>query len=186
MGVDTVKNRVRYHGVPKKPIRLATHKVWTPADLQRLSGLSPVSLRDLRRRGLAPLGEHRKLGLSEVAQLFLQSVLVAHGFGPKSIHTIAERYANALVSHALDEPCSWTDDASYRAWKDGPSTERKYRFVLLAGSSPEAQQIDNLTEITSVLTPVVTVLDLKSLGRKLSCHLAERPSSAISIGSGGS
>lgn len=170
--------------MPKKPIRLVTHKVWSPAELERLSGLSPVALRDLRRRGLAPDGEHRKLSLSEVSQLFLQTALVTHGFGPKRINAAAEGYASALVAHALDERCSWTDDASYQAWLDGPSIERKSRYLLFAGSSPQAQGVDDLTEFTSVFSPVVTVLDLKSLGQKLSRHLAERPSSALIVGSG--
>ncbi len=184
VGFDTLQNRVRYHGMPKRPIRLAVHKTWTPASLERLCGLKPVALRDLRRRGLAPEGEKRTLRLNEVAQLFLQSTLVAHGFGPKRISVIAERYACALMGYALDEPSSWSDEGSYRAWLDGPVSQRKSRYVLLSGSSPEAQLVDTLTELSSIIEPIVTVLDLKSLGQKLSLHLAERPSSASVIGSG--
>jgi hypothetical protein len=182
--VDTLYNRVRYHGMPQTFTRVVTHQSWTPADLERVSGLSPVALRDLRRRGLAPDSERRKLRLIEVGQLLLQSELVGHGFGPKRINAISRQYADDLVAHALDEPSSWTDEDSYLAWLDGPSSENKSRYVLLAGSTPQVQQVDTLKGMLSMAEPVVTVLDLKLLGQKLSLHLAERPSSLTTIGGG--
>ena len=173
-----LRNRDRTHAMAHAPFPFFTHKLWAPADLGQLASLSPVNLRDLRRRKLAPAGEGRRLRLEHVAQLLLQSEMVAHGFGPKRIQSIAERYARGVMAFALMEPTSWVDEDTHRAWIRSPSSRCGARYVLIAGQAAEAQSEETLIEALSSLGSVVTVLDLKSLGLKLSSHLAMRPSFA--------
>lgn len=84
----------------------------------------------------------------------------------------------------MAERQSWADEDSHRAWLGSPQSERQARYVLIAGAGQEAQSVDSLTELSSNLEAPVTVLDLKSLGVKLSRHLSERPSSVTIIRAG--
>jgi hypothetical protein len=164
----------------QKQSQLITHKAWTPADVERLSGLSPVALRDLRRRGLAPDSEQRKMSLSAAAQLFLQSKLVAHGFGPKSVKPLAEAFADDVVRHAMEMKASWIDEASYKIWLDSPLRQNNARYLVVVANEKEGRLIESLSELSGLTYPVVTLVDLKALGDELSRHLADRPSSARS------
>lgn len=164
--------------------KIFVHQDWTPGALERLTNLSQVLVRDWRRRGLAPASDGRKLGLRNVAQLFILSELVASGFGPKRIKSIAEQHDNAVTRYALMEPCAWADDGSYRAWVKSPSSKCGARYVVISGHVAEPQSEETLPQRLSSFGSVVTVIDLKALGQKLSTHLAERPSFATNSSGG--
>ncbi len=99
--------------------------------------------------------------------------------------SIAEEYARAVKTFALMEPSSWVDDASYKAWVKSPSSKCGPRYVLLTGQASEPQPEETLSERLSSFGSVVTVIDLKVLGLKLSSHLAKRPSFASHKSDGG-
>ena len=161
--------------------QLVIHKKWSSFDLEQLSGVSQALLRDWRRRKLAPASDGRRIVLGDVAKLFIQSELVAHGFGPKSVTSIAEEYAWPLMQYALMEPKSWLDGDSHQAWLATLASKCGARYVVITGRAIEAQSVDTFTDVLLHTASVVTVLDLKSLGMRLSSHLAKRPSSASNI-----
>lgn len=160
--------------------KLFKHKTWAPSDLEKLSGLSPVSLRDLRRRELIPKDETRTLKLETVAQLLLLSELTAHGFGPKSIQKITVQFANKLRDHALQHRCAWTDDRSHTSWLNssfGKQPKENYLFIERAGGKVIAVRDIDAVHTSSAAT--VTLVDIRWLGAKLGKHLALRPSALV-------
>ncbi len=120
------------------------------------------------------------MSLSAAAQLFLQSKLVAHGFGPKSVKPLAEAFADDVVRHAMEMKASWIDEASYKIWLDSPLRQNNARYLVVVANEKEGRLIESLSELSGLTYPVVTLVDLKALGDELSRHLADRPSSARS------
>lgn len=162
----------------RKHPQLFKHKVWTPAELEKLSGLSPVALRDLRRRNIAPKTESRKLRLEAVAQLFLLSELTDHGFGPKSVVHISEQFADEMRLHALQHRCAWVDDASHAAWlKSSFGKAPKAKFILIERAGDKAITLNKLSDMSQDHGATVTLVDLEQLGRRLGEHLTHRASS---------
>ena len=182
VGLDTLFYRGKCHGMVQHPSAVFTHKAWKPSELERLSGLSPGALRDLRRRKLAPDADSRKMSLLVAAQLFLQSELVKHGFGPKSVKHIAEAYASEIVAHALRERVSWSDEGSHRLWSERPDNKPEANFLILKSPEFQAFAIDGISELTDIGDVVITLVDLRSLGKILAGHLAGKPSSATAFG----
>ena len=162
---------------------LIKHSPWKPADVERLCGLAPVALRDLRRRGLAPESEGRALPLNSVAQLLLQTELAKHGFGPKSVQHFAEKHASAVVAFALDRPTSWTDQSAYLSGKKSISKRKTGRFAIFTNSADVSDARETLPELQGAKGPaVMTVVDLMGLGDRLADGLMARPSHASVIG----
>lgn len=162
---------------------LIKHAPWKPADVEGLCGLSPVALRDLRRRGLAPESEGRTLPLNSVAQLLLQTELAQHGLGPKSVQPFVEKHAPAIVAFALSRPSSWADESAYRSWKKGISKKNADRFAVLTNSADVSVAQETLRELNGAEGPaVMTVVDLFYLGNKLADELSVRPSRVSVIG----
>lgn len=153
------------------------HKTWTPSDLQGLCGLSPVNLRDLRRRDLVPKEVTRKFKLETVSQLFLLAELTAHGFGPKSIKAVTEQFAEELRQHALQHRSAWADDRSHSAWlKSAFGKPPKTNFILMGQAGEQAIAAIDLAGLRKGTSATVTVVDLGKLGARLGKHLALRPS----------
>jgi hypothetical protein len=167
------------------PSALFIHKAWKPSELERLSGLSPVAVRDLRRRKLAPDADSRKMSLVVAAQLFLQSELVRHGFGPKGVNHIAERYAPEIVAHALSDSMSWSDETAHRLWTERPDNQPKANFLILKSPDLQPVAINCISDLASTSDAVFTVVNLCSLGRTMASHLASKPSSATAFGPDG-
>jgi len=170
----------------RAPLTIFTHKKWTPSAFQRLSGLSPVAVRDLRRRGLAPESEGGKLGLEAVAELHLLSALTSHGFGPKSVRATAKEFADAVQQHALANRSAWTDDKSHAAWLGSSFGKRKGpRFILIESAEKGGVAIDDPTALPNNTAPIVTIIDLERLGKELSEHMAHHPSRLAPNSGGG-
>lgn len=145
--------------------------------MEALSGLTPVAVRDLRRRGLAPASEGRTLKLTTVAQLFLLSELTAHGFGPKRVKEASEKFADPLRVQALSHREAWTDDKAHAAWLASQSgAKQTVKLILIQGAEKKASGLTDLAELHKLSWSTVSVVDLKSLGSKLAEHLAARPS----------
>lgn len=153
------------------------HSSWAPSELEALSGLTPVAVRDLRRRGLAPASEGRTLKLTIVAQLFLLSELTAHGFGPKRVKETSEEFAEPLTEQALSHGEAWADDKAHAAWLASKGSKKQAaNLILFEGPEKKARGLSDLAELHQLRWSTVSVVDLKSLGSKLAKHLAERPS----------
>lgn len=168
------------HGMGKNQPRFFKHRTWTPSDLQGLSGLSPVNLRDLRRRELVPKNEARKFKLETVAHLLILVELTAHGFGPKSVKQIAEQFSDDLRRHALQHRSAWTDDRSHSAWLKSAFGKRpEPNFVLIKRADEPAIPAVDIAAIQDLGSTTVTVIDLGRLGARLGEHLAHRPSTLI-------
>ncbi|WP_369026396.1 hypothetical protein [Qipengyuania sp. RANM35] len=161
----------------RKHPQIFTHMTWTPSELQELSGLSPVTLRDLRRRNLAPKDETRKLDLKTVAQLFLLSELADHGFGPKSVSHIAQQFCDALRHHALQHRSSWVNDVSHAAWlKSSFGKTQSSKFILIERAGGTAVAIDDLSKMDQNRGATISLVNLEHLGCRLAEHLSRRPS----------
>lgn len=162
---------------------LFKHQAWKPADVEALCGLSPVALRDLRRRGLAPESDGRTLPLNSVAQLLLQTELAKHGLGPKSVQAFVGEHAVAVVAFALDRVSSWTDESAFESWKKSASHRDWARFALLSNAIRENQARNTLAEIEAGTgSAVTTVVDLRALADRLAIMIESRPSSVVPMG----
>ncbi|MDZ4308638.1 hypothetical protein [Allopontixanthobacter sp.] len=165
------------------PPQIFKHKAWTPRELERLSNLSPVAIRDLRRRGLAPESEGGKLNLEAVAQILLLSELSAHGFGPKRITGIAKSYADVVRQYALSQRSSWVDETSHEAWSKSPlSKHSSPRYLLISASNGDAIALNDLSEVPINAEAIVSLVNLELLGKRMGEHLADRPSSLAEAG----
>jgi hypothetical protein len=89
--------------------------LFSPAQAEKITGLSPVMQGDWRRRGILPKHEgHARFNALEIAELWLLKMLSDRGVGPQQGKHVARRGAEGVVRAALRQPKAW-----YRPTRSG-------------------------------------------------------------------
>ncbi|MGE0776682.1 MAG: hypothetical protein AB7G25_07715 [Sphingomonadaceae bacterium] len=140
-----------------------------PADVERITGLSPVAIRDWRRRELIHPSLDRGADgfpFGTVAEFMLLKTLSDHGIGPKRIYGWSSAYSTKIVHHALDAHSAWASEEAWTAWKSEvrPGPER---FMVMLTPPHGFIAADDLNDALRHGREVATIVDLALLGERL-------------------
>lgn len=100
-----------------KPIFTLTH--FTPAEAERITGVTTTLQRDWRRRAFIPVMDgHARFDLFQLAEMITLNALANRGIGPSLSKQVSEICAKAIVYSALAWSNAWDGDAhSDLAWR---------------------------------------------------------------------
>lgn len=85
---------------------------FTPAEAERITGVSTAQQRDWRRREFLPANEgHARFDLFQLASMLVLKVLADRGIGPAAAREEADWCAASVVWAAMDSRETWDGDA---------------------------------------------------------------------------
>lgn len=152
------------------------HPRFTPSEVERVTGLSPVAVRDWRRRGLIhptlDKSEDGRFHMLSVAELLLLKRLSDHGIGPKQVYGWASSYSKHLFHHALNDSSAWTTGEAWEEWQryraHGEKVEGSLkRFWVIRTAPGGFEMTDDPFRALRGSNGVGTIVDFEALGSEL-------------------
>lgn len=143
------------------------------SELERLTGLTPVGLRDWRRRGLIhPTMSPKEDGsfhLGTIAELLLLKRLSNHGIGPKQVYGWTSSFGSHVLWHAVNHRDAWANDEAWEVRQREMAKGRHYhpRYMVIHTAPGGIIGTLTLDKAMSPLRDVATIVDLETLGSEL-------------------
>lgn len=171
--------RANPHAMENYRTAIFVHPRFQPGDLERIVGLTPVAVRDWRRRGLIhPSLEKEKGGfhLSTLADLLLLKRLSDHGIGPKQVYGWTNSYSRHIFWHALADRSAWASDEAWELWQQKLPVDFGERYFVIRTAPGGYGMTDDPSGEMARSKGVVTFVDCEALG----CHLREAAAPRVS------
>jgi hypothetical protein len=150
------------------------HSKFQPSEVELITGLAPVLIRDWRRRDLI----HKSMDkgaegfdLGAVTEFLLLKRLSDHGIGPKRVYGWSTSLADHILRHALRATSAWPSPEDLRVYLEHedqrPLWDREPDLFGIIRPVPHGiSTIKDIKEI-GALGDVVTIIDLVKLSEEL-------------------
>ena len=137
-----------------------------PAEVETITGVPPVLLRDWRRRGILSERNDGKVdgfSVGALAEIALFQSLSTHGIGPKAVHGWSFSMVGHIVQFALAEPEAWATAEAYSAWRQETINGKTPRYAVLTSVGVRSTDSPMALPMGSDEN-VLTIVDLKRIG----------------------
>jgi hypothetical protein len=187
VGVDTEQTVVYITDMAETIFSLHTY---TPAEAERVTGVTVTMQRDWRRHGHIPASEsagHTRYDIVHLANLIVMRALSGH-VALKDAKAIAYWAKNRVLKEALERPTVWQDysDEMDLGWqtrmfiqqhvKDGRVIPGKMLIIFADGSESFQESVDVALGKMTLSDPktqgALVVIDLERMGARLAAALA--------------
>lgn len=140
-----------------------------PSEMKALTGLTPVAIRDWRRRNIIHQSYEKEgdgyHALSVAALLFLKRIS-DHGLSPKGFMGWADSFASIILRFTLDDESMWSSSEAFRAFQesDRKNAIPRKRYLVIRTPPGGFHLVNHIQEAPRPQRDMETVVDLELLG----------------------
>lgn len=143
-----------------------------PSEMESLTGLTPVAIRDWRRRNIIHHSyekEENGYHAHSVATLLFLKRISDHGLSPKAFVGWSLSFADMILRHTLDDERMWN---SVQAFREFGEADRKHaiprkRYLIIRTPPAGFHLVNDLLEAPHPRRDIETLVNLEHLGEML-------------------